>query len=330
MGPPKRDVKLLLLGTGESGKSTILKQMRLHHVGGYTDEERDGYREIVYANLIQSMQVVIEALHDLNMPLAPHLRDKAAYVMSIRVSAHDPCPPMLDRLVTQALIALWAEPTTKACVAKSREFQLNDSASYYFDSAARIGAADYVPTDQDILRSRVKTTGLTEERFQVGMLQYVVFDVGGQRSERKKWIHCFENVNVLIFLVAISEYDQTLYEDSDINRMNEAAGLFESISNSRWFAQSSVILFMNKTDLFKAKLITSPIYEYYSDYEGPSDYPTGCAYMESKFRPLYRNGHNRPLHVHFTCATDTEQLRVVFNAVEESIMAASIAELGLL
>ena len=51
---------------------------------------------------------------------------------------------------------------------------------------------------------------------------------------------------MLIFLVAISEYDQTLYEDSDINRMNEAAGLFESISNSRWFAQSSVILFMNK------------------------------------------------------------------------------------
>jgi guanine nucleotide-binding protein G(i) subunit alpha len=128
---------------------------------------------------------------------------------------------------------------------------------------------------------------LTEERFPVGQLNYVVFDVGGQRSERKKWcvdalrssartlalapfavtdsrhkglthyfrrIHCFENVNVLIFLVAISEYDQTLYEDSDINRMNEAAGLFESISNSRWFAQSSVILFLNKTDLFKGAL----------------------------------------------------------------------------
>jgi len=226
------------------------------------------------------MQVVIEALHDLNMPLPPTLRDKAAYIMSIRVSAHDPCPPMLDPMVTKALVALWSDPTTKACVSKSREFQLNDSASYYFDAAERIGAQDYVPTDQDILRSRVKTTGLTEERFQVGQLNYVVFDVGGQRSERKKWcvppashplssslrlavctlltharptlarrIHCFENVNVLIFLVAISEYDQTLYEDSDINRMNEAAGLFESISNSRWFAQSSVILFMNKVRL---------------------------------------------------------------------------------
>lgn len=75
------------------------------------------------------MQVVIEALHDLNMPLPPSLRDKAAYIMSVRVSAHDPCPPMLDPMVTKALVALWADPTTKACVSKSREFQLNDSAS---------------------------------------------------------------------------------------------------------------------------------------------------------------------------------------------------------
>ena len=138
-------------------QSTVLKQMRLHHVGGYSKEERDGYREIVYANLvrpealapaeealsakglaaegpaccsqIQSMQVVIEALHDLNMPLPPSLQEKAALIMSTRVSAHDPCPPMLDPAVTNALVALWADPTTKACVSKSREFQLNDSAS---------------------------------------------------------------------------------------------------------------------------------------------------------------------------------------------------------
>lgn len=42
-----------------------------------------------------------------------------------------------------------------------------------------------------------------------------MFDVGGQRSERKKWIHCFENVNALLFLVAISGYDQCLAEDKD-------------------------------------------------------------------------------------------------------------------
>lgn len=72
-----------------------------------------------------------------------------------------------------------------------------------------------MPTDQDLLRSRLRTTGITETIFDLGQLTYRMFDVGGQRSERKKWIHCFENVNCLLFLVAISGYDQCLVEDKD-------------------------------------------------------------------------------------------------------------------
>jgi guanine nucleotide-binding protein G(i) subunit alpha len=75
---------------------------------------------------------------------------------------------------------------------------------------------NYLPSDQDILRSRVKTTGITETTFEVGELTYRLFDVGGQRSERKKWIHCFENVTALVFLVSLSEYDQMLYEDESV------------------------------------------------------------------------------------------------------------------
>jgi hypothetical protein len=86
----------------------------------------------------------------------------------------------------------------------------------YFDSINRIGEMGYVPTDQDVLRSRVKTTGITETTFVIGDLTYRMFDVGGQRSERKKWIHCFENVTAILFLVAISEYDQVLIEDETV------------------------------------------------------------------------------------------------------------------
>ena len=86
----------------------------------------------------------------------------------------------------------------------------------YFDCIDRIGSPGYVPTDQDILRTRVKTTGITETHFQIGELTYKLFDVGGQRSERKKWIHCFENVTALVFMVAISEYDQVLVEDETV------------------------------------------------------------------------------------------------------------------
>ena len=86
----------------------------------------------------------------------------------------------------------------------------------YFNAIDRMADPNYLPTDQDILRSRVKTTGITETMFRVGELTYRLFDVGGQRSERKKWIHCFENVTALVFLVSLSEYDQMLYEDESV------------------------------------------------------------------------------------------------------------------
>lgn len=141
----------------------------------------------------------------------------------------------------------------------------------YFDSIDRIAAPDYIPNDQDVLRSRVKTTGITETTFIIGDLTYRMFDVGGQRSERKKWIHCFENVTTILFLVAISEYDQLLFEDETVNRMQEALTLFDSICNSRWFVKTSIILFLNKIDRFKEKLPVSPMKNYFPDYEGMPD-----------------------------------------------------------
>merc|ERR1719290_139789 len=80
------------------------------------------------------------------------------------------------------------------------------------DDLDRLGAKDYQPTEQDILRTRVKTTGIVEVHFSFKNLNFKLFDVGGQRSERKKWIHCFEDVTAIIFCVAMSEYDQVLHE----------------------------------------------------------------------------------------------------------------------
>ncbi|KAJ7740365.1 guanine nucleotide binding protein, alpha subunit, partial [Mycena metata] len=79
-------------------------------------------------------------------------------------------------------------------------------------------------------------------------------DVSRQRSERKKWIRCFESVTSIIFCTALSEYDQVLEEERRVNRMHESLYLFESVINSRWFLSTSVILFLNKIDVFKRKL----------------------------------------------------------------------------
>lgn len=192
----------------------------------------------------------------------------------------------------------------------------------YFDNIARIAAPDYMPNDQDVLRSRVKTTGITETTFIIGDLTYRMFDVGGQRSERKKWIHCFENVTTILFLVAISEYDQLLFEDETVNRMQEALTLFDSICNSRWFIKTSIILFLNKIDRFKEKLPVSPMKNYFPDYEGGDDYAAACDYILNRFVSLNQH-ETKQIYTHFTCATDTTQIRFVMAAVNGEFFYAS-------
>ena len=77
----------------------------------------------------------------------------------------------------------------------------------------RILAGDYLPNEQDVLRSRVVTTGIIETSFRVNKLIYRMVDVGGQRSERRKWIQCFDDVRAVLFICALSGYDMTLFED---------------------------------------------------------------------------------------------------------------------
>jgi len=85
----------------------------------------------------------------------------------------------------------------------------------FFESANRIAASNYVPSKEDVLRARAKTTAIMETRFSMGQLSIHMVDVGGQRSERKKWIHNFESVTSIIFCTALSEYDQVLLEEKN-------------------------------------------------------------------------------------------------------------------
>ncbi|WAQ90030.1 hypothetical protein PtA15_12A15 [Puccinia triticina] len=328
----RNEIKMLLLGAGESGKSTILKQMKLIHEGSYTNDERESYKEIIFSNAIQSMHVILDAMQLMKIELKhPSLLSLGQMIQSLPSQMEK---DYLEPHIVAAIRQLWQDPGVRQCFERSREYQLNDSAAYYFDSIDRIGQRSYVPDDQDILRSRVKTTGITETVFVIGELKYRMFDVGGQRSERKKWIHCFENVTAIVFLVALSEYDQMLYEDDSVNRMQEALNLFDSICNSRWFIKTSIILFLNKIDLFKQKVQYSPIQDFFPNFQPPSNpdqelWQAGADFFGNKFVGVNQSP-SKQVYVHLTCATDTSQIRFVLSAVNDIIIQLNLRECGLL
>ncbi|GAV06802.1 hypothetical protein RvY_16729 [Ramazzottius varieornatus] len=323
-----RDIKLLLLGAGESGKSTIVKQMKIIHESGFTAEDCKQYKPVVYSNTTQSMAAILRAMATLNIPAGrgEQFRADTQQVMDTIARMED-VEPFSDDLLA-AMKRLWADPAVQESFSRSNEYQLNDSAKYFLDDLDRLGQKDYSPTEQDILRTRVKTTGIVEVQFSFKGLHFKLFDVGGQRSERKKWIHCFEDVTAIIFCVSMSEYDQVLHEDETTNRMQESLKLFDSICNNKWFTQTSIILFLNKKDLFVEKIRKSPLTICFPEYTGSQDYAEAASYIQARFEAKNK-GPDKEIYCHMTCATDTTNIQFVFDAVTDVIIANNLKSSGL-
>uniref|UniRef100_A0A7N5JIL1 G protein subunit alpha 15 n=1 Tax=Ailuropoda melanoleuca TaxID=9646 RepID=A0A7N5JIL1_AILME len=207
----RAELKLLLLGTGESGKSTFIKQMRIIHGAGYSEEERKGFRPLVYQNIFVSMRAMIEAMDRLQIPFS---RPESSHYASLVMSQDPYKVTTFEKRYAVAMQWLWRDAGIRACYERRREFHLLDSAVYYLSHLERITEENYTPTAQDVLRSRMPTTGINEYCFSVQKTNLRIVDVGGQKSERKKWIHCFENVIALIYLASLSEYDQCLEENN--------------------------------------------------------------------------------------------------------------------
>jgi len=213
---------------------------------------------------------------------------------------------------------------------RRNEFQLDDSAPYYFNDLERISSPDYVPTEQDVLRTRVKTTGIVETNVTLNNQSVKIIDVGGQRNERKKWIHCFEGVTAIIFVASLSEYDQKCYEDDHTNRMMEALLLFDEICNSRWFGETSVVLFLNKLDLFREKIRVKDLNVCFKDYAGGLNFDKAADYIKVKFEEKNRRKEMKQIYVHLTCATDTGQIQMVFNNIKDIILQRGMRDNGLM
>ena len=208
-----RQIKIILLGAGGSGKSTILKQMRILYAQGFDKSERRRWRGPIFSNLLTSLQQIIDYMYDNQMSLAnPDLltQEDMSLLLDDKIIGYDEDYPIP---YFQLFKKLWQDDGIQIAVEHGNEYALYDNIHYMFGNLDRFFTVGYIPSDQDILRCRLKTSGLYEMEFQINQLVYRMFDIGGQKSERRKWIHCFENVTACIFVVAISAYDQVAEED---------------------------------------------------------------------------------------------------------------------
>ncbi|KAM8723735.1 guanine nucleotide-binding protein subunit alpha-13b [Acanthopagrus schlegelii] len=332
----KRLVKILLLGAGESGKSTFLKQMRIIHGQDFDQKAKEEFRAIIFSNVIKGIRVLVDAREKLHIPWGKPSNQQHGDTMmafdtrSAMAHGHGMVEQKVFRHYLPSIRALWADEGIQNAYDRRREFQLGESVKYFLDNLEKLGQSDYLPSQQDILLARKPTKGIHEYDFEIKNVPFKMVDVGGQRSERRRWFECFDSVTSILFLVSSSEYDQVLMEDRQTNRLSESLNIFETIVNNRVFSNVSIILFLNKTDLLEEKVKQVSIKDYFPEFSGD---PTSLAdvqrFLVECFRKKRREQQQKPLYHHFTTAINTENIRLVFRDVKDTILHDNLKQLML-
>jgi len=371
-------IKMLLLGAGESGKSTIFKQMRLLYGTERSDEDLRMFGVVARSNIVVATRKLCSHLRNLGLEEVldkesrenESLEDGDHSAMTCRQAYDELMAYLVDNTVTapvqdpsevsrsndwvgqspraglaanndakqflthhESIRILWQSSTMKQVWAKRSSVNIIDAHKEYLNEITRIASPDFKPTVQDVLIARVRTTQVAMEKYRIDGTDFEMYDVGGQRSERRKWIDCFDSVTSVIFVAALSEYDQTLAEAKRTNRMVEALELFRSVCNNRAFVNTSIILFLNKRDIFQEKIMYSDIAAQrpFCDYAGPmKDNDHGVLYFIQKFKDCLIDDEFNDSFIHVTCATDTNNMEFVLDSTRTIIMTDNLKRSGFL
>jgi len=401
-----RKFRMLLLGAGESGKSTILKQMRIMHGKKLSDEELDLIKVHVRSNIVVAMRKLCDMANfdslegeierDAMSRFQTAWHETVAGYYAASVDGSTRRLSLTDKDDRNALISTcahiigevnedesqlevdgiplddWYKRSTNVKASKSinlnaifflchwkimetlwRSHEIRrawvqdrtraniiEGHGYYLDNLERIAKPDYKPSEADYLLCRMQTTYPTIEKIHLehDRCDFDFIDVGGQRNMRRHWRQLFDeahqgSIDAVIFVAALSEYDQTLSESkARRNRMEEAIELFSTICSNRDFEGIPVLLFLNKKDIFADKIFRSRIdaQPAFSDYPGrPGNFEHGCQYFEQIFQSKWDAQKTKELFVHITNALDQSNMRFVMNCIKWVVMNHNLEASGL-
>ncbi|OQR78206.1 guanine nucleotide-binding protein subunit alpha-14-like, partial [Tropilaelaps mercedesae] len=321
------ETKFLLLGPPDVGKTTFMKQMRIINTAGY-EEDLCAHVRSVFQDLVRSMQTIIRAMDLLGIPYQnPANIECAMIVSSVRLTdittgeygerncIVDELNPMTKTValpcnLAEALRRLWDDDGIQECYGRRIEYGLAEGSQHFVTNIGRITMPGYVPSQEDYLCIKTPSKGISEYSMIIdNEFPSRIVDVGEQKSETKKWIHCFEEVSGVIFMVSLSDYD-------NLEKMEESRKLFQLIASSNWFTESHILLLLNKKDVLEEKVGHGlPFGHFHPDFRGIStDAPSCREHIRRMFAQLEPD---RPVYFFFTCATDTEDIKYVLPTLRE-------------
>jgi GTPase SAR1 family protein len=318
--------KILLLGAGESGKSTIVKQIKLIHQKRLTPKELQIAGNSLHQNVVDCMKALLNARKN----FATYELDDEGKKTEEELFEWDE-NTRLNQDMGKRILKLFNSEALQKTYARRSEFWLLDSFSYYIKSLDRFVEPDWVPTEEDAVMARIRTTGIVvtnlEQKFEEKdkpveykdimppeKLLFQVVDVGGQRNERKKWIHCFDDVRCVLFCDNLAGYNQVLFEDSTKNRMHESLELFNKVTYNKIFEQTPIFLFLNKKDLFEHMIKEVDMQVAFPEYKGGKDLNAALDFIKTQFQRQLPP--KKEVHIQVVSACFKREIRVAFEEVK--------------
>ncbi|KAH9932360.1 G-protein alpha subunit [Fomitopsis serialis] len=227
---------------------------------------------------------------------------------------------------------LWEDGVVREMLTRLR-LRMEDSAGFFLDDVDRIATRTYEPSDDDVVRARLRTVGVQEYqlRFEnpgavdrsVGR-EWIIYDVGGARSSRAAWVPYFEDANALLFLTPISCFDESLEEDRHVNRLEDSFILWKSVVGSKLLRRCIIVLFLNKYDLLAKKLKAgATINKHLSSYgERENTAPVFAKYLHQKFREQHKEYSPEPrsFYGYVTCVIDTKATASTLSSVRDGLL----------
>ncbi|KAI0945150.1 hypothetical protein AcV7_001765 [Taiwanofungus camphoratus] len=218
----------------------------------------------------------------------------------------------------QDMQALWEDDTVRAMLTK-RGINIQDAPGFFLDDIARIATRTYLPSDDDVVRARLRTLGVQEYRLKFEndpgvdrqiAKEWLIYDVGGSRTSRAAWLPYFEDAHAILFLAPIACFDEHLAEDRRVNRLEDSFQLWKSIAGSKTLARCILILFLNKYDLLHRKLRAGvQVSKHLASFGARENTaPVFAKYMHHKFREQHKelSPEPRSFYGYVTSVIDTK------------------------
>ncbi|CAJ0586353.1 unnamed protein product, partial [Mesorhabditis spiculigera] len=302
-------IRLLLLGAAESGKTTILEQIRIMFKQHFTEAELFHRKAFIYNTILRNIRHLVQRTRQIGLQYSnPESETLADLILNQGETQYG----HFTGEVENAICRIWAEPATQQVYTKRSEINLNDSIKYFLDNFQAINKMDFRPSPNDLIMSYVPTVGVQNIIFTTNNRSFQLFDMGGQRIDRRKWATMYDGIDTIFFCLAISEYDQVMDEDGVTNRLTDALCLLEKIVQEPKFSSIPIFLFLNEVDVFREKLPAFPLADYLPEYDG-SSIDDALDFIE-KLATSKMAGHQEN-YVFRTVAIDTDDMSKVLHDI---------------